>query len=106
MDSVVNCINLIEVSFALTCCKLFLIIFEVLLCIEVFRALYWPFSSPSFWADFWPISLCNISNKILTKLLVLHLALLLPHIISPFQIGFVFGRVIHDDNVLLVKKLL
>ena len=35
------------------------------------------------WADFRPISLYNVSNKMLTKLLVLRLSALLPRIISP-----------------------
>lgn len=45
-----------------------------------------------------------MSNKIITKLLVLRLAPLLPRIISPTQSAFVLGRVIHD-NVLLVQVL-
>lgn len=56
---------------------------------------------PATWADFRLISLCNVSNKVLTKLLVLRLSALLPRIISPSQSGFVLGRVLHD-NVLLV----
>ena len=39
-------------------------------------------SSPTSWIDFRPISLCNISNKVMTKLLALRLAPLLPHLIS------------------------
>ncbi|KAH9662191.1 reverse transcriptase domain-containing protein [Citrus sinensis] len=60
--------------------------------------------SPSSWADFRPISLCNVSNKVITKLLVQRLSTILPRIISPTQSGFVPGRVIHD-NVLLVQEL-
>lgn len=40
----------------------------------------------------------------MTKLLVLRLVALLPHIISPTQSGFVPGRVIYY-NVLLVQEL-
>lgn len=39
--------------------------------------------SPSSWADFRPISLCNVSNKVITKLLVQRLSPILPQIISP-----------------------
>ncbi|KAK9186911.1 hypothetical protein WN944_018300 [Citrus x changshan-huyou] len=60
--------------------------------------------SPSTWADFRLISLCNVSNKVLTKLLVLQLFDLLPRIISPSHSGFVPGWVLHD-NVLLVQEL-
>ncbi|KAH9750075.1 reverse transcriptase domain-containing protein [Citrus sinensis] len=60
--------------------------------------------SPSSWIDFRPISLCNVSNKVITKLLVQRLSPILPRIISPSQSGFVPGRVIHD-NVLLVQEL-
>lgn len=45
-----------------------------------------------------------MSNEVLTKFVILRLALLLPHIISHFQSGFVPSKVIHD-NVLLVQKL-
>ena len=61
-------------------------------------------SSPTSWVNFRPISLCNMSNKVLTKLLVLRLAPLLPNIISLTYSGFVLGRVIHD-NMLLVQEL-
>lgn len=61
-------------------------------------------TSPAFWVDFLPISLCNGSNKIFTKLLVLRLTFLLPRIISPFKSRFVPSRVTHG-NMLLVQEL-
>lgn len=45
-----------------------------------------------------------MSNKILTKLLALRLAPLLPYFIFTTHRGFVPGRVIHD-KVLLVQEL-
>ena len=39
--------------------------------------------SAATWADFRPVSLCSVSKKVLTKLLVLRLFGLLPCIISP-----------------------
>ncbi|KAL0290651.1 UNVERIFIED_CONTAM: hypothetical protein Sradi_7046000 [Sesamum radiatum] len=48
--------------------------------------------SPQTWSDFRPISLCNVTNKILSKLLYKKLSLSLPNLISPSQSGFVTGR--------------
>lgn len=61
-------------------------------------------SSQTSWIDFRPISLYNVSNKVLTKLLALRLASLLPHVTFHSQSVFVLNRVIHN-NVLLVSKL-
>lgn len=61
-------------------------------------------TSSASWVDFLPISLCNGSNKIFTKLLALRLTFLLPHIISPSKSRFVPSRVTHG-NMLLVQEL-
>lgn len=61
--------------------------------------------SPSSFTDLRPISLCNFSNKVVTKLLTCRLAPILPRIISPEQSGFVQGRVIHE-NVLLAQEIM
>lgn len=61
--------------------------------------------SPTSFSEMRPISLCNFSNKVITKLLNQRLALFLPRIISPQQSGFVPGRVIHE-NVLLAQELM
>ncbi|KAL0293303.1 UNVERIFIED_CONTAM: hypothetical protein Sangu_3240200, partial [Sesamum angustifolium] len=45
--------------------------------------------SPQTWSDFRPISLCNVTKKILSKLLYKKLSLSLPNLISPNQSGFV-----------------
>ncbi|EOY21198.1 Uncharacterized protein TCM_012582 [Theobroma cacao] len=48
-------------------------------------------SNASAWSDFRPISLCNVLNKIITKLLANWLAKLLPSIITENQSGFWWG---------------
>lgn len=52
-----------------------------------------------------PISLCNISYKIISKILINRLKIVLPKIISPLQDAFVQGRDIHD-NILVAHELL
>ena len=49
---------------------------------------------------FWPISLCNVIYKIITKVIVNRLKTLLPLLISPEQIGYVKGRKIIDGIIL------
>lgn len=57
------------------------------------------------WIDFRPISLCNVRNKIITKLLTARLALVLPLVVAPNQSGFVKGHLL-SDNVLLAQELM
>ncbi|XP_075499933.1 uncharacterized protein LOC142538505 [Primulina tabacum] len=56
------------------------------------------------WSDFRPISLCNVTNKIISKLLYSRLRVVVERLISPNQSGFVPGRMI-SDNILLAQEL-
>jgi hypothetical protein len=55
--------------------------------------------------QFKPISLCNISYKIISKILANRLKSLLPKILFPFQSAFVLNRNI-QDNTILAHELL
>ncbi|WRX29353.1 Reverse transcriptase domain - like 10 [Theobroma cacao] len=57
------------------------------------------------WSDFRLISLCNVLNKIITKILANRLAKVLPSMIIDNQSGFVGGRLI-SDNILLAQELI
>ncbi|XP_047978624.1 uncharacterized protein LOC125220501 [Salvia hispanica] len=60
--------------------------------------------NPTRWADFRPISLCNVMNKIISKLITKRLAPFLPLLTVPNQSGFIRGRLL-SDNVLLAKEM-
>ena len=60
--------------------------------------------SPSTWSEYRPISLCNNSIKIITKVMNDKLAPFLPDLISGNQSGFVKGKAI-ADNILLTQEL-
>lgn len=60
--------------------------------------------NPTAWSDYRPISLCSNVQKIISKLLNDRLACLLPKLISLNQSGFVQGRAI-VDNILLVQEI-
>lgn len=57
------------------------------------------------WTDFRPISLCNVTNKIISKLLYSRMSTVVGRLISPSQSGFVPGRMI-TDNILLPNSSL
>ncbi|KAL2226740.1 UNVERIFIED_CONTAM: hypothetical protein Sindi_2032700 [Sesamum indicum] len=61
--------------------------------------------SPQTWNDFRPISLCNVTNKILSKLIYNKLHNTLSDLISPSQSGFVPGRLI-GDNILMAQEVI
>ncbi|KAL0297913.1 UNVERIFIED_CONTAM: hypothetical protein Scaly_3079300 [Sesamum calycinum] len=60
--------------------------------------------SPQSWSEFRPISLCNVTNKILAKLLYTKISQALPDLISPSKSGFVPCRLI-ADNILLAQEM-
>ncbi|KAL0283523.1 UNVERIFIED_CONTAM: hypothetical protein Sangu_2884500 [Sesamum angustifolium] len=68
-------------------------------------ALIWKVKNPSRGSEYRPISLCNTSNKILTKLLNDRLKILQPSIIVPNQNNFVSQRQI-GDNIQLSQEIL
>ncbi|KAL0290203.1 UNVERIFIED_CONTAM: hypothetical protein Scaly_2680000 [Sesamum calycinum] len=62
-------------------------------------------ASPTWWSEYRPISLCNVTNKICTKLMTIRLGHVLPKVLSLSQSGFVPGYLL-SDNVLLAQKLI
>src|SRR4051812_24362972 len=60
--------------------------------------------NPESFKDLRPISLCNFTSKIISKMLANILAPILPQIISEEQCGFVKGRYIFD-NILLAQEM-
>ena len=61
--------------------------------------------NPTTFDRFRPISLCNASYKILSKLLVNKIKPLLGKLISPSQGGFIKGRHIMDNVILLQETM-
>lgn len=62
-------------------------------------------ASPKNFGDLRPISLCNFSFKVLSKLITTRLAPILPSIISEEQSGFTWNRSI-VDNILLAQEVI
>lgn len=54
-------------------------------------------------AQFRPISLCNTIYKALSKIVVGRLKKHMDNLISPYQTGFVPGRIIHE-NIIIAKE--
>eukprot|EP00253_Pinus_taeda_P033441 PITA_33441 len=72
---------------------------------STFLALIPKENRPTSFSRFRPISLCNSSYKIFTKILAIRLKPLLPTLISENQGGFISNRQIHDSIILVQEAI-
>ena len=69
-----------------------------------FIALIPKLTNPTSFLEFRPINLCNICYKLVSKIFTGRLRVFLDRLISPEQCGFIQGRHI-QDNIMLVHEL-
>lgn len=105
-----NFINLDGVLWDLTYVKLWLLFFwQDVLFQSQLLILTWSYCPKkricSFFSDLRSISLSNFLNKVLSRIIHDRIEKVIPKIISPNQSGFVKGRRI-TENVLLVKEII
>lgn len=62
-------------------------------------------TAPSCVSDFWPISLCKVVYKIISKVLANCLKLILPYVISANQSAYIPGSLISDNIVAAYETL-
>ena len=60
---------------------------------------------PKFVNQYRPISLCNVTYKCVTKVIINRLIPLLSNLISPLQTNFVLGRCI-QDNIFIAQEMI
>lgn len=60
--------------------------------------------NPESLSELRPISLANVSSKIISKMLNTRLTFILPKIITPNQFGFIIGRAI-TNNIMLTQEM-
>lgn len=58
-------------------------------------------SAPKSLSQFWPISLCNVACKAITKVLVHQMERVLPSVFSSNQCSFIFGRQLYNNVIIL-----
>lgn len=58
--------------------------------------------NPEFIDNFWPITLCNVIYKVVTKIIVNRIRPLLKRIVGPSQVSFIFRRQT-TDNVIVTQ---
>lgn len=62
-------------------------------------------SNPTRLSDFWPINLCNVIYKLISKVIVNRLKQILPRIVSSSHSAFILGRLITDNIIMAYKAL-